>query len=105
VAVLAMRNFLGVGMPDEDVEITLAVAVTSLAVMVALNVCGGGRLRLFCTLIGILVGYAMATVRTIRSLWLPRSPAGQPAATAGVGAGLRPRPSGAVHHRRGRDRL
>lgn len=40
---LAMRNFLGVGMPDEDVEITLAVAVTSLAVMVALNVSGSGR--------------------------------------------------------------
>ncbi len=62
VIVLAMRNFLGVGLPDEDVESTLAVAVVSLAVMVALNVWGGGRLRLFCTLIGILVGYAMASL-------------------------------------------
>jgi len=62
VMVLAMRNFLGVGLSSGDVRATLTVATTCLAVMIALNVWGSGRLRLFCTLIGVAVGYALATV-------------------------------------------
>lgn len=62
VMVLAMRNFLGIGLPSQELQPTLAVAALSLAVMVALNVWGGARLRLYCTLIGITVGYAAAAV-------------------------------------------
>lgn len=62
VMVLAMRNFLGVGLPSHELRPTLTVAALSLSVMVALNVWGGGRLRLYCTLIGIAVGYAAAAL-------------------------------------------
>lgn len=62
VMVLAMRNFLGIGLPAAEVGPTLTVAVPCLAVMVALNVWGGGRIRLYCTLIGIAFGYAAAAL-------------------------------------------
>lgn len=62
VMVLATRNFLGIGLPSDEVRPTLVVAIACLAIMVALNVWGGGRLRLFCTLIGVGAGYALATL-------------------------------------------
>ncbi|HEY9569242.1 MAG TPA: solute carrier family 23 protein [Thalassobaculum sp.] len=60
VMVLAMRNFLGIGLPAAELRPTLTVATLSLATMVALNVWGGGRLRLYSTLVGIAIGYAAA---------------------------------------------
>jgi len=62
VVVMAMRNFLGVGLGPDGVRDTLTVAASCLAAMIALNVWGGGQLRLFCTLVGVLLGYALATV-------------------------------------------
>src|SRR3546814_20612879 len=55
-----MRNFLGIGLPAAELRPTLTVATLSLATMVALNVWGGGRLRLYSTLVGIAIGYAAA---------------------------------------------
>lgn len=62
VVVLAMRNFLGVELPTGEARPTLMVASACLAVMVALNVWGGGRLRLFCTLVGVVAGYGAASL-------------------------------------------
>lgn len=60
VMLLAMRNFLGVGLSPDRTRATLTVAIACLATMIALNVWGGGQLRLFCTLIGVALGYALA---------------------------------------------
>ena len=77
--VVGLRMALGAGPQSGAVSTTdVAIALGTLAVMVALNVWGRGPLRLFCVLIGMAIGYFMA--------WsLDRIGADLPAA-AGAGA-------------------
>lgn len=56
VIVLAMRNFLGVGSMAGETRLGLLIASGTLALMVALAVWGTVRLRLFSSLIGIVIG-------------------------------------------------
>ncbi|WP_448191855.1 uracil-xanthine permease family protein [Azospirillum sp. sgz301742] len=60
VMVLAERSFLGVGVDIAHRGGHLAVAAVALAAIVGISVWGGQRLRLFCTLIGMAVGYLAA---------------------------------------------
>jgi NCS2 family nucleobase:cation symporter-2 len=77
--VVGLRTALGAGQQTSAVTtVDLAIALGTLAVMVALNVWGRGPLRLFCVLIGMATGYLAA-------LALGRIGAELPA-TAGAGA-------------------
>ncbi|HYH38535.1 MAG TPA: solute carrier family 23 protein [Azospirillum sp.] len=58
VMVLAERSFLGVQVAAHLRGPHLAVAILTLATIVGISVWGGARLRLFCPLIGIGIGYA-----------------------------------------------
>lgn len=60
VVVLAMRNFLGVGLPAREVRPAVLLALATLAVMVALNIWGGPRLRLYSSLLGVAFGCGAA---------------------------------------------
>jgi len=60
VVVLAMRNFLGVGLPEREVRPAVLLALGTLAVMVALNVWGSRRLRLYSSLLGVTLGCTAA---------------------------------------------
>lgn len=62
VMALAERQFLGHAVAEGERAGHRAVAVLTLAVIVAASVWGGRRLRLFCTLIGIAAGYGMAAL-------------------------------------------
>jgi xanthine permease XanP len=57
---LGLRSLLGLDRPPPVAPAELAVALASLGTMVGLNVWGGRRLRLFCVLGGMAVGYAAA---------------------------------------------
>jgi len=59
---LGLRTVLGVDTPGGAVGASVAVALVTFAVMVGLNVWTQGAPRLFCALIGMLVGYATAAV-------------------------------------------
>ena len=68
VGSLGMRYALGI---DSDVPIApreIAVSMLSLAVMVGLNVWGRGSARLFCVLIGMIGGYAVAAALGVLSI-------------------------------------
>lgn len=56
VVVLAMRNFLGVGLPQSEVRASVLLAGIALTIMVALNVWGSPRLRLYSSLLGVAFG-------------------------------------------------
>ena len=60
VMVLAERSFLGVEVDVSHRGGHLVVATVALTAIVGISVWGGQRLRLFCTLIGIAVGYLVA---------------------------------------------
>ncbi|WP_035691467.1 uracil-xanthine permease family protein [Azospirillum halopraeferens] len=62
VMILATRNVLGVDLPAEDRGPGLVVAAIALAAMVSLSVWGATPLRLYCSLIGVVVGYAAASL-------------------------------------------
>jgi xanthine/uracil permease len=59
---LGTRYVLGVGAPAGVSRLDLAVTVVSLGTMIALNVWTKGSLRVFCALIGMVVGYLAAAV-------------------------------------------
>ena len=60
IAAIGVRYVLGVASPQPTGPRELAVAMVSLGTMVALNVWTGGFLRLFCALLGMIVGYVAA---------------------------------------------
>lgn len=56
VVVLAMRYFLGVGLPAAETRSSVLLAGFTLAAMVALNVWGMASVRLFSSLLGVGIG-------------------------------------------------
>ena len=62
VVVLAMRHFLGVGLPAEESSASVLLAGFTLGVMVVLNVWGGPSVRLFSSLLGVAIGCLAALV-------------------------------------------
>ncbi|MDF2095062.1 uracil-xanthine permease family protein [Aquibaculum arenosum] len=62
VVVLAMRNFLGVGLPHGDASSSVLIAGFALTCMVALNVWGSAQLRLYSSLLGVGIGCIAALV-------------------------------------------
>jgi len=59
---LAFRNLLGIGLPQAEQLPHFSVAAVTLGTMVGLSVWSHGGLRLFCALIGMAAGYAVAAV-------------------------------------------
>ncbi|SMH62417.1 uracil-xanthine permease family protein [Azospirillum agricola] len=59
VMILAVRQLMGMGVAEGDYARYAAVGLPVLAVIVGLNVWGGRRLRLYCSLIGVVFGYAL----------------------------------------------
>ena len=59
---LAFRNLLGIGLPQAEQLPHFVVAAVTLGTMVGLSVWSRGALRLFCALVGMVAGYAVATV-------------------------------------------
>ncbi len=59
---IGLRYLLGIGTPEPGNPRDLLVALTCLGIMVALNVWSKGSLRLFCALIGMAAGYAVAAI-------------------------------------------
>jgi NCS2 family nucleobase:cation symporter-2 len=59
---IGTRNVLGIGTAEGTTPPGLAVTAVSLATMVALNVWTKGNLRVFCALIGMVVGYVAAAL-------------------------------------------
>ncbi|MEZ5584012.1 MAG: solute carrier family 23 protein [Candidatus Competibacteraceae bacterium] len=59
---VAVGKFMGYQLAPEQRVTSLCVAVVTLAAMIGFNVWSKGRLRLFCVLIGLAVGYLTATV-------------------------------------------
>lgn len=62
VGAIGTRNLLGIGTTEGATMPGLAVGGITLATMVALNVWSNGALRVFCALIGMVVGYVAAVV-------------------------------------------
>jgi NCS2 family nucleobase:cation symporter-2 len=63
---LGASKFLGVTYPDEPISrVSFAVATITLFCMVAVNVWGRGKLRLYGVLIGLVIGYALSLVTGI----------------------------------------
>jgi NCS2 family nucleobase:cation symporter-2 len=62
---IGTRNVLGIGTAEGTTQPGLAVTAVSLATMVALNVWTKGNLRVFCALIGMVVGYVAAALAGI----------------------------------------
>jgi xanthine permease XanP len=62
IGLAALRLLIGQSATHSIAGPNAAVAGLSLAVMIALNIWNKGRLRLFCILIGMLIGYAAAAV-------------------------------------------
>jgi xanthine permease XanP len=61
VVQLAAKNFFGMGSAGGTPRTeTLFVAFSTLAMMIGLNVWSGGKLKLFCILIGMSTGYALS---------------------------------------------
>ena len=59
---IGIRYILGIGAPQPVDAPALMVTAVSLGTMVALNVWTGGLLRVFCGLVGLVVGYGMALI-------------------------------------------
>jgi NCS2 family nucleobase:cation symporter-2 len=61
VVPLSVKSLVGIGFDDNEIEAKeVFIGITTLAVLVGLNVFSKGRLRLFCTIIGMLVGYLLS---------------------------------------------
>jgi xanthine permease XanP len=58
--VVGLRTALGAGQQGPPSSIDMGLALLTLAIMVALNVWGSRALRLYCVLIGMAAGYAIA---------------------------------------------
>ncbi len=59
VMILAVRQLMGMGIADGEYVRYAAVGIPVLMVIVGLNVWGGKRLRLYCSLIGVVFGYGL----------------------------------------------
>ncbi len=60
---LSVKNFVGLGETDSLVQSKeVIVAIITFATMVALNIYSKGKLRLYCTIIGMIVGYIFSFV-------------------------------------------
>src|SRR4029434_4097112 len=59
---IGIRYILGAELPQSASLGELVVAAVSLGTMVALNVWAGGFLRMFCALLGMIVGYMAAAL-------------------------------------------
>ena len=60
---LGTSKFLGITYPDEPISGTnVAVATATVSIMVAATVWGGGKLRLYAVLMGMVTGYTLALV-------------------------------------------
>jgi xanthine permease XanP len=58
---LSVRNLVGIGFKDEVIEVPeIVTGIITLAFMVGLNVFSKGKLKLFCTLTGMILGYILA---------------------------------------------
>lgn len=58
---IAMENFLGISGTDQTMEWQeLLVSSSTLILMIGLNVYSKGKLKLFCTIIGMVFGYLLA---------------------------------------------
>ena len=62
IGAIGIRYVLGADVSRPANGRELAVAAISLGTMVALNVWAGGFLRMFCALLGMIVGYAVAAL-------------------------------------------
>ncbi len=62
VGALGIRSLLGVGTPEAPGALHYAVAAVTLGTMVALNVWTRGAWRLFCVLIGMVLGYGLTAL-------------------------------------------
>jgi len=62
IGVLGFRSLFGVGTGQAQSAAPLGIAAVTLATMVALNVWTKGATKLFCALIGMVVGYILAAV-------------------------------------------
>jgi len=62
IGVLGFRSLFGVGTGHAQSAAPLGIAAVTLATMVALNVWTKGATKLFCALIGMVVGYVLAAV-------------------------------------------
>jgi NCS2 family nucleobase:cation symporter-2 len=62
IGAIGIRYVLGADIPQAASGRELAVAAISLGAMVALNVWTGGFFRMFCALLGMIVGYAAAAL-------------------------------------------
>jgi NCS2 family nucleobase:cation symporter-2 len=62
IGAIGIRYILGADTPEPASVRELAVALISLGVMVALNVWAGGFFRMFCALLGMIVGYVAAAL-------------------------------------------
>jgi xanthine permease XanP len=60
IGALGVRYVLGVGNTESATALDLAVSALSLGIMIGLNVWSGGVARLFCALVGMIAGYALA---------------------------------------------
>ena len=67
VGSLGFRNLLGVDAPAAPSAAEFAVAAITLATMVGLSIWSRGAARLFCALIGMVVGYAAAAAAGLLS--------------------------------------
>ena len=58
---VACKNFFGMVGPDHSISMpTFFTAILTLATMIGLNIWGKGKAKLFCALIGMIVGYLLA---------------------------------------------
>ena len=84
---VACLNFLGLDRTDHITESSeLIVSISTLSLIIALNIWGKGKLKLFCVLIGMIFGYILsyalglmnaadlAKVRESSLLWFPFTP-------------------------------
>lgn len=58
---VSVRNFVGIGVNDNIAETSeLLVGVITLVTMIGLNVFSKGKLRLYCTIVGMCLGYLLS---------------------------------------------
>ncbi len=66
IVVLGVSKFLGISYEGEPIRgVDLIVATLTLLIMVAINIWGGARLRLYSVLAGMAIGYALSAITGI----------------------------------------
>ncbi len=60
---LSVKNFFGIGAGDTEIlPMEVVIGVITLMTMIGLNIWSRGNLKLYCTLIGMILGYILAIV-------------------------------------------